>query len=92
MLWLLAQVLGTVVAALAVAMLAIRLLNPLPPLEPRAASHHFADTENTPLGRAIDGIREGHDGESGIHMLVDGYDAFAARVLLGPCGHPGQRL
>lgn len=80
--WLLLQYLGLALAALVVMVVALRLLNPLPPLEPRVASRHFTDTHDTPLGRAAETMREGHEGESGVHLLLDGHDAFAARVLL----------
>ena len=80
--WLLVQYLGLLVVVLTAAVLLIRLLNPLPPLEPRVASSHFTDTADTPLGQAAQEMRRGHEGESGVHMLLDGYDAFAARVLL----------
>jgi putative cardiolipin synthase len=80
--WLLVQYLGLALAALAVVAVALRLLNPLPALEPRVASHHFTDTHNTPIGRAAETMRAGHEGESGVHLLLDGHDAFAARVLL----------
>src|SRR5262249_23577184 len=82
MTWLLVQYVGLVGAVLAATVLALRLFNPLPPLEPRTASRHFADIEGTPLGRAAEAMRRGPEGESGVHMLLDGYDAFAARVLL----------
>jgi putative cardiolipin synthase len=60
----------------------IRLFYPLPPLEPRPASHHPGDTGDTPLGRGTAALMEGHPGLSGVHMLGDGRDAFAARILL----------
>lgn len=61
----------------------IRLLNPLPPLEPRAPSTYLADNGDTPLGRGIAATRAGHPHDlSGVHMLTEGREAFAARILL----------
>lgn len=80
--WLLMQYLGLAAALLAAIVLALRLVNPLPPLEPRTASRHFTGMQDTPIGRAAEAMRRGHEGESGVHILLDGYDAFAARVLL----------
>ncbi len=80
--WRLLRYLGVALALLLATAVALRLLNPLPPLEPRTVSHHFSNTGGTPLGRAGEAMRRGHEGESGIHMLLDGHDAFAARVLL----------
>lgn len=61
----------------------IRLLNPLPPLEPRTPSTYLADTGDTPLGQGISAARAGQPSDlSGVHMLTDGREAFAARILL----------
>lgn len=61
----------------------IRLLNPLPPLEPRPSSTYLTDTGETPLGHGVTAARAGHPTDlSGAHMLQDGRNAFAARVLL----------
>lgn len=79
---LLAQCLGGLLLCLLAAGLAIRLLYPLPPLEPRSVSRHLSDTGDTPLGRGATALAEGHAGLSGVHMLNDGRDAFAARILL----------
>lgn len=54
----------------------------LPPLAPRAPSTAFADTAGTRLGAAIAPLLAQHPGQSGIHALADGHDAFAARALL----------
>lgn len=63
--------------------IAIRLLNPLPPLEPRTPSTYLTDAYDTPLGRGIAAARIGHPRDlSGVHMLTDGREAFAARILL----------
>ncbi|MBT2133792.1 phospholipase D family protein [Croceibacterium sp. LX-88] len=82
MLWLIAQWVAASVAVFALGVLIIRLANPLPPLEPRPASRHYTETADTPLGQGVADLRSGHGEDSGIHMLIDGYDAFAARVLL----------
>lgn len=60
----------------------VRLLNPLPPLEPRSHSTAFRQVELTALGRAAVRAAASHPGRSGLHMLSDGPEAFAARVLL----------
>src|SRR5690606_10850145 len=60
----------------------IRLANPLPPLEPRTASTHVTDTADTPLGQGVAALVRGDPALSGIHPLVGGHEAFAARVLL----------
>lgn len=70
-----------VVAALGIGM-AVRVLHPLPPLEPRRASHALGDTGDTPIGRFAATMAAAHPGLSGIHLLSDPYDAFAARVAL----------
>lgn len=70
------------IAVLVTAGLAIRLLNPLPPLEPRSVTHAMTDTAATPLGRGIQATLRGRGGQSGLHMLDDGREAFAARILL----------
>lgn len=79
---LLAQCLGGVLLLLLTTGIVIRLLYPLPALEPRPASRHPGDTGDTPLGRGIAASTKDHVGLSGIHMLNDGRDAFAARILL----------
>ena len=66
-----------------VAGVTIRLLHPLPPLEPRTSSTRLADTGDTPLGRGIAAMRAGQPPAlSGAHMLANGREAFAARILL----------
>lgn len=57
-------------------------LAPLPPLEPRVASSAFTDTGATRLGSAVVPLAQAHPGLSGIYPLVEGRDAFAARILL----------
>ena len=70
-----------VLAALGIGV-AVRLLHPLPPLEPRRASQALGDTGDTPIGRFATATAAAHPGLSGIHLLSDPYDAFAARVAL----------
>src|SRR5690606_940943 len=82
LLWSFIQGLGVLIGLVAVALVAVRLLNPLPPLEPRPASYRLTDTGDTPLGRGVSQLRTGHGGLSGVHMLLDGQEAFAARALL----------
>jgi len=53
----------------------------LPPLGQRSASVALQG-ESTPLGQAIAPLAAAHPGRSGVHPLIDGRDAFAARVLL----------
>jgi putative cardiolipin synthase len=48
----------------------------------RAHSSAFGDTSATRLGRALAPAAAANRGKSGIYPLVDGRDAFAARVLL----------
>ncbi|PBN42268.1 phospholipase D family protein [Sphingobium sp. D43FB] len=76
------QCLGALAVLLLAAGIAIRLLYPLPALEPRTSSTHFTDTAATPLGRGIARLSPGEAGHSGLHMLKDGREAFAARILL----------
>ncbi|BDT57469.1 phospholipase D family protein [Massilia varians] len=54
----------------------------LPPLGQRNASFTLDGTHTTRLGQAIAPVAAAHPGRSGIHPLIDGRDAFAARVLL----------
>jgi putative cardiolipin synthase len=54
----------------------------LPSLEGRPVSRALADTEATPLGRAIAPAAGKHPGLSGVYPLLESRGAFAARVLL----------
>lgn len=49
---------------------------------PKTESHTLPDTADTHLGRELDGIEDEHPGQSGFHILPDGIDALAARLLL----------
>ncbi|WP_030541324.1 phospholipase D family protein [Sphingobium sp. DC-2] len=76
------QYLGVGLLLLCVAVISLRLLYPLPPLDPRSSSRHLSDTEDTPLGAGVAALRRGHPRLSGVHILTEGREAFAARVLL----------
>lgn len=56
----------------------------LPPLADRPVSQSFpqSQTRETALGQAIAPKTDAHPGESGVVLLADPYDAFAARALL----------
>jgi putative cardiolipin synthase len=54
----------------------------LPPLEPRVVSRALADTGATRIGKAVVPLAAAHPGLSGVHVLVDGRDAFAARMTM----------
>lgn len=54
----------------------------LPPLDRRTATVALEGTDATLLGQAIAPLVEAHAGHSGVLLLTDGRDAFAARVLL----------
>jgi putative cardiolipin synthase len=54
----------------------------LPGREAISTSFALTDTEDTRLGRVISPLVAAHPGDSGLHPLRNGQDAFAARVLL----------
>lgn len=54
----------------------------LPSLEGRTTSTTLQDTGGTRLGRAVLPLALAHTGQSGLVLLVDGRDAFAARLRL----------
>ena len=54
----------------------------LPPPVERTVTQALADTGSTRLGQAIAPLAAAHPGLSGVLLLPDGRDAFAARVLL----------
>lgn len=76
------QCLGGLAIILLATGIAIRLLYPRPPLEPRTVSGHVTKTGDTPLGRSVARMSSAHAGHSGFHLLNNGRDAFAARILL----------
>ena len=71
-------------AALVIAVVAVAAFgcSALPPLGQRAASFTLDRTHTTRLGQAIAPQAAAHPGRSGVLPLIDGRDAFAARVLL----------
>jgi cardiolipin synthase C len=72
----------TIAAAALFGLGGVRFLNPLPPLDDRAASTAAFDTDETTLGRALRPLADAHPGTAGIHALANAHGAFAARVLL----------
>ena len=75
------RIFAATVAALLVAGVAVRLLNPLPTLEGRPESLALSGVD-TQLGRSLSAGVVAHPGESGVYLLNDGREAFAARVQL----------
>jgi putative cardiolipin synthase len=69
-------------AALPLALLAVKALNPLPSLEERKSSAAPTDTDDTRIGRAAARLSAAHPGDAGVCLLASGSDAFAARMLL----------
>ena len=69
-------------AALVIVAVAAYGCSALPPLGPRNTSFTLDGTHTTRLGQAIAPLAAAHPGRSGIYPLIDGRDAFAARVLL----------
>lgn len=80
--WRVARRLLAALLALIAVGIAMRMLNPLPSLEGRSASHAIEPAARNPLGRAIAPLAAAHPGLSGVHPLIDGRSAFAARVHL----------
>jgi hypothetical protein len=54
----------------------------LPDVSGRPPSKVLADTQNTALARAVRPKVAKHPGQSGFHLLSNGEDAFAARIIL----------
>ena len=54
----------------------------LPPQDARLASSALADTGATRIGKAVAPLTADHPGLSGVYVLVDGRDAFAARMMM----------
>lgn len=69
-------------AALVIVAVAAYGCSALPPLGQRSASFTLDGTHTTQLGQAIAPLAAAHPGRSGVAPLIDGRDAFAARVLL----------
>lgn len=76
------KLLGLLLLAVLLTGVVVRLLNPLPSLEPRAMSHMLTDTRDTPLGRGAGTAADAHPGLTGLRPLNDGRSAYAARALL----------
>ncbi|MDZ3832091.1 MAG: phospholipase D family protein [Sphingopyxis sp.] len=55
-------------------------LFPLPSLDGRRSSHMAEDIEATSVGAAIGRAAAAHPGQSGIYLIPDALDAFAARI------------
>lgn len=69
-------------AAVVIAAVAVYGCSTLPPLGQRTVSVALDATQATPLGQAVAPLAAANPGRSGVHPLIDGRDAFAARVLL----------
>ncbi|MDN5539248.1 phospholipase D family protein [Comamonas sp.] len=56
----------------------------LPPMPDRTATQALSAEQalQTRLGQALAPLQQAHPGQSGIHMLADAHDAYAARALL----------
>ena len=54
----------------------------LPRQDGRTVTSALTDTEETPLGRAVQAAAAAHPGESGVRGLLIPREAFAARVVL----------
>jgi putative cardiolipin synthase len=54
----------------------------LPSQQHRLASHALPHDDSTRIGRAIAPRAAGHAGLTGVHVLLDGRDAFAARMMM----------
>jgi putative cardiolipin synthase len=54
----------------------------LPPRGEPVSTVAIADTSATSLGRAIEPVVDAHPGLSGFHVLKEGIEAYAARLLL----------
>ena len=54
----------------------------LPKNVDRPVSRAYIDTDDTTLGRFVQGELERNEGLSGFYILANGLDAFAARALL----------
>ena len=70
------------VVAAAISMMLLAACSGLPSQDGRSVSRALQDTDGTALGQAIRPRVQAHPGLSGIHLLADSNDAFAARMLL----------
>lgn len=71
-----------VIVALLVVGLVLRLLNPLPPLEPRPHTTARLPDGTSRLDQALDALEAANPDLSGVAPLADPHQAFAARVAL----------
>jgi len=49
---------------------------------PKTETHTVQNTDDTYLGRTLAPLTAAHPGQSGFHLLVDGIDALAARLVM----------
>lgn len=76
------SILAIIALVLASLWVALRLAFALPDRPPDAAPPLPADTPDSRIGRAIAGLETAHPGLSGIQLLPDSRDSYAARVKL----------
>jgi len=69
-------------AAAALATLALTSCRGLQEVNGRTESIPVSHTSSTRISRAVRSSTDAHPGQSGFHLLVNGHDAFAARLLL----------
>ncbi len=69
-------------AGVAASVLLLAACAELPPQDGRSVTHALTDTADSPLGRAVQPRVQAHPGHTGIHLLGQSNDAFAARMLL----------
>jgi putative cardiolipin synthase len=49
---------------------------------PKTTSHVMTDTDDTYLGKELEGVAEQHPGEAGFHAIGDSIEALSARLLM----------
>ena len=69
-------------AGVAASVLLLAACTELPPQGGGSVTHALTDTADTPLGRAVQPRMRAHPGQTGMHLLGESNDAFAARMLL----------
>ena len=74
--------LGIIVAVIAVLVVAMRMLFPLPDISGRIAEAAIPADDQTSLGRLMTQRAADHSGLSGVVPLHDGHDALASRLAL----------
>ena len=70
------------IAGLVAAVVAVRILNPLPSLEGRNSSSAVTPDSGGIVGAAIRQEINARPGQSGLWLLPDGREAFATRVVM----------